>query len=251
MKSIELNSWALEFLGRVERRVPIEDFRVEAKKGWPDPSTVWTARQLAGHANAARGENILWLIGADEKSGKVVGAKREELSDWLAQVKSYFESEYPTLQDQIIDYNGITVIALCFDTSRFPYVIINPAHGKVKREFELEVPWREGTAVRSAKRNDLVLMLTPLIRLPKLQLLRGQVDSVTSGGKAIAFTLSFYVVPVGSESITFPFHRCNARLMVMDETNAETGMVTMNSAQGRQAIMEERFRKSAKMMGGN
>lgn len=223
MKSIELNSWALEVLRRVERGLPIEDSRVEAKKGWPEPN-IWTARQLAGHANAARGEHILWLIGADEKAAKITGAKHEELSNWFSQIKSAFESEVPALQDQIATYNGITVVALCFDTSRFPYVVVNPQHGKVKGEFELEVPWREGTAVRSATRNDLVLLLTPLTKVPKIEVLGGELRFIKAGPDTgnphFDFSITCYVVQRADSPITIPFHKCSARL------SAAVGVIT-------------------------
>lgn len=42
----------------------VEDSRIECKSDWPSVDKV---RQLAGHANAARGETIIWIIGIDEK----------------------------------------------------------------------------------------------------------------------------------------------------------------------------------------
>ena len=66
MKAIEIEYWALRILERVEKHQPIEDTWVELKAEWP-VETAKTARQLAGHANAARGEPVLWLIGVDEK----------------------------------------------------------------------------------------------------------------------------------------------------------------------------------------
>ena len=43
------------------------------------------ARKIAGHANAARGEPILWIIGLDEDDHQVTGASDVELADWWAQ----------------------------------------------------------------------------------------------------------------------------------------------------------------------
>jgi len=40
---------------------PIEDTRVEVKAVWPSDSN-YAARRIPGHANAAGGESILWLI---------------------------------------------------------------------------------------------------------------------------------------------------------------------------------------------
>jgi len=72
MKSIELESWAFRVLEQAEKRMPAEDSTVEVKSEWPDPTK--TARRLAGHANASRGEPILWLIGVDEKQGLITGS---------------------------------------------------------------------------------------------------------------------------------------------------------------------------------
>ena len=72
MKALAIESWALRVLERVGNRQSVEDSKVELKAKWPDP--VKAARRIAGHANAARGESILWLIGADEKQGVITGA---------------------------------------------------------------------------------------------------------------------------------------------------------------------------------
>src|SRR5579859_5952769 len=76
--------------------------------------------------NAARGETILWAIGADEKQGLITGANYQDLANWFPQVKACFEIEVPALQDLNVLYKGRTVAALCFDSSRFPYVVKNP-----------------------------------------------------------------------------------------------------------------------------
>src|SRR6266404_5325723 len=155
MRAVEIESWALRILDTVQNQRRVEDSKVELKMIWPDPAK--TARQLAAHANAARGENILWLIGVEETSG-IVGANFQELSNWFSQIKSGFENEYPALQDLNVQYKGKSVAALCFDTSRFPYVVKNQSFdssggGPVK----FEVPWREGTSTRTATRSELVL----------------------------------------------------------------------------------------------
>jgi hypothetical protein len=46
----------------------IEDDLVECKSQWPDPQQRSSTRQLAGHANKAHDEPILWIIGIDEKT---------------------------------------------------------------------------------------------------------------------------------------------------------------------------------------
>src|ERR1051325_10842629 len=210
MKSIEIESWALRALERAENHAPFEDFKVELKREWIDPTKA--ARRLAGHANAARGENILWLIGADETNG-VVGANDQELSNWWATVQSAFESVVPALQNLNVTYKAKTISALCFDTSRFPYVVKNPMFGKTSGgPVEFEVPWRDGTRVRSATHNDLVLMLSPLSSIPKVEILNGEIRCKPhqGGGLAFQFILVVYIVPLDIAQVTLPFHKCRA-----------------------------------------
>lgn len=68
MRSAEIERWALEIARRVENQQPVEDSRVELKRAWPT-NYANAARRIAGHANAARGEAVLWLIGIDETGG--------------------------------------------------------------------------------------------------------------------------------------------------------------------------------------
>lgn len=64
MRQSDIEYWALSIIDRVKSKQPIEDSRVELKASWPDPKKA--ARRLAGHANAARGEPILWLVGIND-----------------------------------------------------------------------------------------------------------------------------------------------------------------------------------------
>ena len=64
MSIIEIESWALRVLKDIAEKRRVEDATVELKAEWLEP--VKAARRLGGHANAARGANILWLIGVDE-----------------------------------------------------------------------------------------------------------------------------------------------------------------------------------------
>ena len=76
MRRIEVGTWAIGIADRLKQGHPIEDARVELKTTWPDPKAA--ARQIAGHANAAQGEPILWLIGINEKSHQIVGAEMND-----------------------------------------------------------------------------------------------------------------------------------------------------------------------------
>ena len=70
MNPARLEAWALQVVDRIKAHQPNEDSRVECKRVWI--AEHWeVARQLAGHANAARGEVLLWLIGVDEIDGVI------------------------------------------------------------------------------------------------------------------------------------------------------------------------------------
>jgi hypothetical protein len=246
MKQIEIESWALGVLERAEKKQSIEDSRVELKTVWPEPAK--TARQLAGHANAARGEPILWLIGVDEKQTKIVGANPQELSIWLSQLKTWFDGLAPELEHVNVPHNGVTVSALCFDTSRFPYVVKNPAFGKTSGEaIQFEVPWREGNSTRSATRSNLVSMLSGLPLLPKVEIRSGEIAFVPKSAQHPSywkFALAVYMVPLSQGSLTFPFHKCSAVLVGASQTISEAFLVMLHGADGKQSSLG-RITKSA------
>lgn len=173
MKNSQIERWALEIIDRVETHQPIEDSRVELKAKWPDEPAK-AARRIAGHANAARGERILWLIGLDEKTG-VNGADYSEMTEWFAAVSGQFDGLAPLChQLNVPTLDGKTVVALVFDTYRAPFVVKNPAFGSTKGEgVQFEVPWREGTKVRSASRSDLIRLFSDT---ETLQALLGELE---------------------------------------------------------------------------
>ena len=88
MRPSQIEMWVLDIVDRIKDGQPIEDSRVELKREWIKPEKA--ARRIAGHANAARGDNILWIIGVDEKNG-VIGVDYEELSSWYGEAKSCFD----------------------------------------------------------------------------------------------------------------------------------------------------------------
>jgi len=141
------------------------------KAAWPDPQKA--ARRIAGHANAARGAEILWLIGVDEARG-VVGAQANEMATWFPQVEANFDGLAPAHTDLIVPTTGQSLVAVLFETERAPFVVKNPAYGQTGGgPVELEVPWRDGTRVRSARRSEMVRLLSPLAELPSLDVETG------------------------------------------------------------------------------
>ena len=214
----------------MEKRLPVEDSTVEIKADWPEASKA--ARRIAAHANAARGDNILWLIGADEAKG-VVGASPQELANWFPAVESEFESVSPSIQTVNITYESKGVVALCFDTSRAPYLVKNPAFGKpAGGPVQFEVPWREGTKTRTATRNDLILLLSPLSKVPKCDLLLGEI-AVRETEPTLYFEATLYIVPMQDAPLTFPFHRCHVELGEPGGATSEDLRIRIDSVQRR------------------
>jgi hypothetical protein len=207
MTPFEVEAWALRIIDQIKAGARVEDSRVELKSDWPDPKQ--GARRIAAHANAARGAPILWLIGVDEIKG-AVGVKREELANWFPSVSSNFEGEVPEYLDVNIIENKVTVVALLFYTERAPFVVKNPVFGnKDGGPVELEVPWREGGKIRTARRTDLIRLLEPLTHLPKLETLEA---TVTVAQNRWFVDMSYYIAPSHGENTVFPFHKCSLSL---------------------------------------
>lgn len=207
MRPSQIENWALQIIERVDRKQPIEDSRVELKSEWIEHQK--GARRLAGHANAARGEPILWLIGLDEDKG-ALGAEKEELPVWINKVQSCFDGISPSPQDIAIPHKGKTVIALLFETDRAPFVVKVPEYGRTKGVPSHEVPWREGTQVRTANRSDLIKILVPIIHEPTIEILDGSMKlSEWQGNYSWRFNLQIYLTPEMGTSFAIPFHNCN------------------------------------------
>jgi hypothetical protein len=219
MNPRQIESWALRVLDCVKNGQPNEDFLVELKTEWPtDYNKV--ARRIAGHANAARGEKILWLIGVDEKQKEVKGADTSvDLANWYSTLTSQFDELSPSVTPLNIPFDDVVVVALLFETERAPFLVKNASGGAVSRE----VPWREHTSTRSARRADLIRLLAPLELLPEISLL-GDIkltarlegkDSVGNhhfGGLSLAAEM--YIVPRNGNRIVIPFHQCSVEFEI-------------------------------------
>lgn len=215
MKDHEIEAWALRVIDDVKNGKLSEDSRVEVKSGWLSANNA--ARRIAGHCNAARGEYVLWLIGVDERKKAVVGAAENELSNWWAQVQSKFDGVPPTMTDLLVPSGDKTVCALLFETSRRPFVVKTRKADLAK----LEVPWREGTAVRSAGREDLMRVLSPLEHQPDFELLHAELNAVhkfphkpAKHYLSWALRLYGYLYVKPGSSFVIPFHKCEGVLKV-------------------------------------
>lgn len=239
MRTHELEHLVLEIIERVNTKQDIEDSRVELKREWIEPKKA--ARRLAGHANAARGESVIWLIGVDEDSG-VTGASKEELSEWYAQVEKECDGFAPELDlSLIIPIDGKSVVALLFDTDRAPYVVLNPDRSSGQsHKIDREVPWRSGTRVRSAKRSDLIRLLSPLQMTPRVEVVACELAiskiEVDSSGEAFSsiLKLDLYVIPKTNDSVVIPFHKCEGviRILQSKEWHEFEGVILERSGHG-------------------
>ena len=210
MRPVEIENWALRIIEMVEKGQPNEDARVELKADWIDPRKA--ARRLAGHANASRGDAILWLIGVDQENG-VKGAIHSELSNWYLQVVAEFDGVAPTMTDVNVPHNGVTVAALYFETDRAPYVVKNPQYGAANgSSIALEVPWRDGTRVRTAKREDLIRLLVPVLSTPDVEILSGELTVTKTDDYHWHLAMGLYIIPHNMALHVIPRHKCEGHM---------------------------------------
>lgn len=163
----EIEAWAIRVADSVSDGVRVEDDRVECKAQWPSDHQK-AARRIAGHANAARGVSILWLVGIDEDGGRVAGTDHVDLDSWWSQVERWFDDGVaPTVRAFYVQVSETAnVAALYFETSRAPYVV-KTSLSAVHRE----IPYRSATGVRSAFRHEILRMVVPAAHVPTLEIL--------------------------------------------------------------------------------
>ena len=172
MRSQELEYRVINIVNRAVAGQPVEDSFVELKSEWPS-NVKRTARQIAGHSNASRGEDIVWIIGVDENNQSLVGAENTELANWWPMVEKSFQEVAPDLHTCIsIPIQDKTVVALVFRTDRCPYLIIDGD--------KHEVPYRDGNRTRSARRQDMLRMLVPISKTPSVEVIRNNCLLYTS-----------------------------------------------------------------------
>jgi len=228
MRPEQLEAWVLSLVDKVKRGGKVEDdARVELKADWPDPRK--GARRIAGHANASGADMILWVIGLDEDRG-VVKTTPTDIAVWHAQVAAEFDGIAPALvTTQNVPVDSGSVTALLFDTSRKPYVVKNTVYGtRGGGAVEREVPWRQGTTIRSARREDLIRILVPLQTLPYVEVLSAHASTEHRVGNPNAtglrasphiewkIPLTLYVTPRTPEQLVLPVHRTLLRFQPTD-----------------------------------
>jgi hypothetical protein len=208
----EIENWCLLVIDKVKNQQPIEDSRVELKSDWIDEEKA--ARRIAGHANASRGEPILWIIGLDETEG-VVGINSLKFIDWYAKVKSNFDGISPDVIDLDIVSENKIIKCLYFITERIPFLVKNSVYGKKGGgPVSFEVPWREGTEVRTATRNELIKILSPIPNRPRFEIQDGSIDIRQFNiGFSFYLNLDLYVEKEINQDVQIPFHKCQASIV--------------------------------------
>lgn len=213
MRLLQLEAWVLDIAAQIAGGMVPEDSRLELKASWPSDHGK-AARRLAGHANAALGEPILWIVGLDERRG-ATGVESVETATWLERVFSYFDGVSPSVRDFVVKVGDKTVVAMLFETVRAPFVVRNPAFGTEPTPIRFEVPWRDGTRVRSACRGDLIRLLGDVITLPDLELLGAEVELSPAddrGNENLFVSVNLYLVPRSGADVVIPFHRSHVLL---------------------------------------
>lgn len=211
-----IEAWVYDLADRVQRRDRVEDdVRVELKRDWPEPQVA--ARRLAGHANAARREPILWVIGMDEDTGPTKPGASWDPATWWSQVSREFDGQPPGLTAVSVPIEAVTLTALHFTTLQPPYVVKNPKGGAITHE----VPWREGTAIRTARHEHLIRMLAPVVAKPEYEIryaslaveMRGDPFDNNMPRYHWTFAVGLYTTPApGAQQVVIPTHRCRVLL---------------------------------------
>ena len=182
-------------------------------RSWPRPARA-AARRLAAHANAARGRDLLWLVGIGTQPSNSPGADPAAAEAWIGGLRPFFDGLMPRIVPVEVPLPAVpnapelaaappsspsqtrrrrspqqassrgprSVVALHIETSRAPFVVRAGAD-------RLETPWldlsaatdavtgdtaADDRALRSATRADLIRLLMPRLDLPAFELLEAQ-----------------------------------------------------------------------------
>lgn len=220
MRAIDLEARVISAVDRIRGGQSAEHDLIECKRDWPQDKK---ARQLAASLNRAGGNPVIYIIGIDEKTAEVFDISGTEVADWWGQITPKFDQMPPEMIRHIlvpVGENGEQVMAVAFASDRAPYVVKtglpNPS---------LEVPMREGTSTRTARRDELLRLLIPAVRLPQIVVLEANLsgryvppseynsktEELSCNGE-----LRIYVEHTGEGSVTFPAHGMRGRVLIQE-----------------------------------
>ncbi|MCX5363200.1 ATP-binding protein [Streptomyces sp. NBC_00124] len=228
MRRQQLELVTIQSVERVLEGHGNEDSLIEFKSEWPTESK---ARQLAGHANSARGEEIVWIVGVDEKARKLTSPESVDLAQWWAQICKRFDGQVtPEMMDLVVQIGDRgSVTALAFQTDRAPYVV-NTQGGATERE----VPIRDGTRTRSATRYELLKLLGPAKTVPVVTVLDASAvgsETIRQEVKRWGFSIraTLYVDQHIDDATFFPLHGMRAELEVVTSADVANFPLRVNS----------------------
>jgi hypothetical protein len=227
MRAIDLEAKVITAVDQLRAGQHVEHDLIECKRSWPQEQK---ARQLAGSLNRAGGDPVVYIIGIDEKTGRVHDVSDTDILDWWSQITPQFDHTPPELVRHLsvqLGEDGEHVVAVAVASDRAPYVVKT---GKGNQNFE--VPMREGTGTRSARRDELLRLLIPTVMVPQAVVLEAglfveyypevlrvhpvngnkmseQDEAVHSFG-----SLRLYVEHNGKDPVTFPAHGMRGQLLV-------------------------------------
>jgi hypothetical protein len=158
----------------------------------------------------------------------VIGANYSELASWYSQVVSQFDGVAPAMVDVNVPYKGMTLAALYFETDRAPYVIKNARYGVVSgSSIAFEVPWREGTRIRTAGRSDLIRLLVPILTAPEVEVQGGELTVSKTDNYHWYLNVHLYVIPQAPMSVVIPFYKCEGSFTLATEASVALSGVAL------------------------
>jgi hypothetical protein len=215
MRTAELDARVRAVAERLTNGQQNEDSTFELKAEWADD--VKCARRLAGHANAARGETIIWVIGLDEKTATVTSPPHNELATWWPKVQKHFDDGFAPelLLSTVVTLDAGSVVALAFKTEGAPFVF-------KRDDGNYEVPYREGTRTGGARRRHLTRMLVPFIKAPVVEGMYCQIVHVAEDADSnpdMRLEWTVYAIPPPREQSSIIIHKSRVALTYADGTS--------------------------------
>ncbi|MET3934986.1 hypothetical protein [Arthrobacter sp. OAP107] len=221
MRAIDLEARVISAVDRIRAGQQVENDHIECKRTWPQDSK---ARQLAGSLNRAGGDPVVYIIGIDENTAQIHDVSGTDIHDWWSQITPKFDQIPPEMVRHIsvpVGEDGEHVVAVAFASDRAPYVVKTGSPNP-----SLEVPMREGTGTRTARRDELLRLLIPAVRLPQIVVLEARLhgeyfppaqlgkstEELTCSGQ-----IKIYVEHNGHDIVTLPAHGMRGKVTIEGE----------------------------------
>ncbi|MHA7289576.1 hypothetical protein ACX80V_08020 [Arthrobacter sp. MDT3-24] len=226
MRAIDLETRVITAVDQIRAGKSVEHDFIECKRDWPKENK---ARQLAASLNRAGGDPVIYIIGIDEDSGEIFEVVGTEVADWWGQITPKFDQTPPEMVRHMpvpVGDGGEHVVAVAFASDRAPYVVKTGIGNPT-----LEVPMREGTSTRTARRDELLRLLIPAVRLPQVVVLSATINSEyyppSSSAKrssaksteelSCSGQVRVYVEHNGQDPVTMPAHGMKGRVTILNE----------------------------------